>query len=419
MGTTVKRYWDWNDRSSREARPGDPAAETFDAFVPHLVARWEPVLGPGVWRQIADAEAALAALAADEGAACAAWLLSRAESAASSIIERIRPTGRGLAGAEFGLGVGDEPTESDVETLRNGLATDHAVAIGSAGSEVTVGDICDVHRTLMGDTPIAGQLRDRQNWIGAPWSTPLDAVVVPPPPEMVPRWMEDLVTCINRDTPVALLDVALVHAQFEAIHPFADGNGRAGRALIQLMLRRSGLTLACVPPVSLSLAVRRDFYIMGLNQTRAVCPPDSLERSDAHSEWIALLADATEDASLVAQRVIAHVGAIQADWQHRISSLGARPSSAAARLAASLTSNPVINVQTAAELLGANLRTTHRALNVLAEAGIIMQSSAGSRNRVYEAEAITDLLSTLVSLKVPDPLPTATPPQPRRADPDP
>ena len=59
---------------------------------------------------------------------------------------------------------------------------------------------------------------------------------------------------------------------------------------------------------------------MGLNQTRAVCPPDSLERSDAHSEWIALLADATEDASLVAQRVIAHVGAIQADWQHRISS---------------------------------------------------------------------------------------------------
>ena len=183
-----------------------------------------------------------------------------------------------------------------------------------------MGDICDVHRTLMGDTPIAGQLRDRQNWIAAPWSTPLDAVVVPPPPEMVPRWMEDLVTCINRDTPVALPDVALVHAQFEAIHPFADGNGRAGRALIQLMLRRSGLTLACVPPVSLSLAVRRDFYIMGLNQTRAVCPPDSLERSDAHSEWIALLADATEDASLVAQRVIAHVGAIQADWQHRISS---------------------------------------------------------------------------------------------------
>ena len=73
MGATVRRYWDWNDRSSRVARPGDPDSETFDAFVPHPVAGWEPVFGAAVWRKIAEAEAALQALAADEGAASAAW----------------------------------------------------------------------------------------------------------------------------------------------------------------------------------------------------------------------------------------------------------------------------------------------------------------------------------------------------------
>ena len=254
MGTTVKRYWDWNDRSSREARPGDPDSETFDAFVPHPVAGWEPVFGASVWREIANAEAALAALAADPEAESAAWLLSRAEAASSSIIESVRPSARGLAVAEAGLSIaGDEPFWDDeesygpeFETLRHAAATDSALAIGDTNKAVTVVDICDIHRVLVGSNPIAGQLRERQNWIGVPWSTPMDAAFVPSPPEMVPELMDDLVACVNRPALVPMVSAALVHAQFETIHPFADGNGRTGRALIQLMLRRSGAALACV-----------------------------------------------------------------------------------------------------------------------------------------------------------------------------
>ena len=382
------------------------------------------MFGAAVWRKVAEAEAALEALAADEGAASAAWLLSRAEAASSSIIESVRPSARGLAAAEAGLSIaGDEPFWDDeepygpeLETLRHASATDAALAIGDTNKAVTVDDICDIHRVLMGSNPIAGQLRERQNWIGLPWSTPMDAAFVPSPPEMVPELMADLAERVNRPAPAApLVDAAITHAQFETVHPFGDGNGRTGRALIQLMLRRSGPALACIPQVSMSLAVRRDFYIGALIRSRAICSPDRPERSEAQTEWIALFADAVTDGAVIAQRIIAHVGAIQDDWQHQLGSLGARPSSAAARLAGLLLSHPIVNVNTAAELLATNKRTTHRALNLLAEAGVIVQTSTGTRNRVFEASAIMDLLSTLVSLKVPGPLPPATPPQPPRA----
>ena len=162
----------------------------------------------------------------------------------------------------------------------------------------------------------------------------------------------------------------------------------------------------------MSLAVRKDFYIGALIRSRAVCSADSPDRSDALVEWIALFADAVTDGAAAARRVIAHVGAIQDDWQHRLSSPVARPAGAAARLGGLLLSHPIVNAHRAAELLGANLRTTHRALKVLAEADVIAPTSAGTRNRIWEASAVMDLLSALVAMRVPGPLP-ASPPHPR------
>src|SRR5205814_5035823 len=120
------------------------------------------------------------------------------------------------------------------------------------------------HRTLLSASPYAdlgGVVRASQNWIGGSGFNPCAAEFVPPPPEDVDRLLADLVDYLNAEDVTPLLQAAFVHAQFELIHPFADGNGRAGRALVHVVLRRRGLTPAYVPPISLVLAPRKDAYV--------------------------------------------------------------------------------------------------------------------------------------------------------------
>jgi len=97
-------------------------------------------------------------------------------------------------------------------------------------------------------------IRSEQNWIGGAASSPRDAEFVPPPPELVPDLLDDLCAFCNREDVPASVQAGIAHAQFETIHPFADGNGRVGRALIHVVLRRRALAPRYVPPVSLVLA---------------------------------------------------------------------------------------------------------------------------------------------------------------------
>ena len=404
MGRLIARFWDDERLVSREAAAGDDESRVFGAFVPHEIAQWVPVLDSRVSQRVLDAEADVRALEAEQqsGAALPAeWLLRRAESAASSTIEGVRPSARRLARAEAQLNLfEDRPKSADLEALRNVSATDRALEIAVEARPVAVDDICSIHSSLMGEDPIAGQLRESQNWIGAGhFSTPLDAVHVPPPPEEVPALMNDLVACANRPGGSPIIQAALVHAQFETIHPFADGNGRTGRALIHLMLRRSGLTTTCTPPISSALASRRDNYLRALNTGRVVCGETEPERSAAMAEWVWLLADATAEAAVLARRVISHVGQVQEAWRRKASERGTRRASAPMRLIDVLPAHPVLNAAKATELLGADMRTALRSLRLLAECGILVQRSAGKRNRVYEAEDIVDAFAALAAAK--------------------
>ena len=129
------------------------------------------------------------------------------------------------------------------EVAANVLAMVSAVRAACRGDRFTLGDLLAVHRTLMGHSPRsewAGQIRERQNWIGGSAYTPIGSRFVPPP-EHVPALLEDLIDYVNGDEHPPLLQAALAHAQFEMIHPFGDGNGRAGRALIHVVLARRGL----------------------------------------------------------------------------------------------------------------------------------------------------------------------------------
>jgi len=137
----------------------------------------------------------------------------------------------------------------------------------SSSGALTVQDLVDIHRVLPERAPnatVAGRVRDSQNWIGGNDHNPCGATFVPPPPEEVDRLLEDLCAFVDDETLPPLVQAAIAHAQFETIHPFEDGNGRTGRALVQVVLRHRGLAPAFVPPISVVLARDKDRYVGGL-----------------------------------------------------------------------------------------------------------------------------------------------------------
>ncbi|WP_420617688.1 Fic family protein [Candidatus Poriferisocius sp.] len=397
------RYWDEEAYESRQAGPDDDPACVFQAFIPHPIADWDVEMDGECVERVMVAEDAIRRLGdecGDAAALPAEWLVRRAESAASSTIEGVHPSARRLARAEAQLGLfGEQPRPNDLEALRNVNAFDHALEIAAENRPLTVEDIASVHRMLMEDDPLAGNIRAKQNWIGPGrlWSTPLTASYIPPPFDTVYALMSDLIDRVNRGKGHPIVEMAVVHAQFEMIHPFGDGNGRTGRALIQMMLQRSRLSPPCTLPISSALALRKDDYIAALEQASVVAQPDDPARSLAIRPWIALAAGSVSEAVSYARHLIKQVAAIKQGWLSMVTAEG-RPSKPGMRLIDQLPAHPVLNAEKAAELLGASWRTGARALEQLEQAGVLVQRSAGRRNRVYEAEAITAAFSAATDL---------------------
>ena len=426
VGIFVERYWDSIARTSRPALPTDAPSGVFKAFVPHPVARWAPDIDEETAECFDAAERDLALLAADfppNAEFPAEWLLRRAESTASSTIEGVHPSARRLARAEAQLSLFDDPPKSsDLEALRNITATELALDLGASGRVFLLEDLLSIHAAQMGaDHPEGGRLRTRQNWIASRhFSTPLDASYVPPPPETVPSLIDDLLEAINSRSVRPLLAVGVAHAQFEAIHPFADGNGRTGRALIHFMLRRLGLTSVCTVPVSSSLARQRNRYLDALDESHSACDAADPRRGEALKPWLCLFAESIHDATGYARRVIAHIAAINELWRAQVSALGVRSNNAALRMLEHLPRRPILNLGLAMQILGASKHTANRCLTTLEQAGVLVQRSAGKRNRVYEAQAVTDAFASLAAIsgpnstvQLPHPISQSVPPDPQ------
>jgi Fic family protein len=243
--------------------PGNPFAPyrrgrmpcDYEAYVPDLLAGRAIRLDGDVAADVAEAEAAISELNADAFALAdteaLARLLSRAESVASSRIEGLEVGARKLLRAEAAHATGVASTDTAAnEVLGNIAAMNAALQAVGPGDEITLDMLLAFHSRLMADAPGeagAGTLRTKQNWIGGSDYNPCTAAFVPPPPEFVPELMADLCSFCNEDSLPAVAQAALAHAQFETIHPFADGNGRTGRGLIQLVLRRRGLASRTLP----------------------------------------------------------------------------------------------------------------------------------------------------------------------------
>jgi Fic family protein len=196
--------------------------------------------------------------------------LLRSESMASSQMEGIAvPSHRSLAKAE----VGKRHKETAQAALANIAAVKWAYTWAATSGEPFSQDaIVAIHeRVAAADRWLAahgGRIRERQNWIGSDPYTPAGAEFIPPPPEYVPELLADLCAFLNRGDLPPVAQAAIAHVQFETIHPFADGNGRVGRAVIGARLARSGICRDVVPPISLVLSGRKDDYVDALTAFR-------------------------------------------------------------------------------------------------------------------------------------------------------
>jgi Fic family protein len=184
-----------------------------------------------------------------------------------------------------------------------------------------------------------------------------------------------------RDDLPVLLQAALAHSQFEAIHPFGDGNGRTGRALIHTLLRRRGLTAGLIAPVSGVWVTDTSSYYEGLNAARG-------ESEDGRNDWLSFFAASVEFAAAQAIVLVGEVSRLQARWREL---LHTRSDASVLRLVELLPGHPVLSVAEVLGELSVSDVAALGALRTLTEHGIL-EVSTGRRNRVWFAPELLALL---------------------------
>ena len=361
------------------------------AFVPARLAERDLSLTAETVARTTRAQAAVehAAEMMPEDYAPLARLLLRAEGSASSFIEGVSAPVLDIVLAEAGA----QPEPSAAAWVAANLAA-ASEAIGEArAGRLSVNSLCRWHRTLMTGSPTParhiGTLRTEQGWIGG--MSPLDAHVVTPPPEQVPALLDDLIDYVNRDDEDPVTQAAIAHAQFEVIHPFADGNGRVGRVLVAWILVRR-LSLVTPPPVSTRIAADVGGYGSGL----------VLFRLGDHNAWVRWFAGAVAGAGRAQQELVAAVKQLQAAWRERLAAprqgrRRLRSNAAAWRVLDLVTRQLVLTAPSVATELAIPLKSAAAALRdlvdaeVLVEHGTVQPTGRGRPSRLYTSPELLGL----------------------------
>ncbi|GAB92560.1 Fic family protein [Gordonia rhizosphera] len=235
---------------------------------------------------------------------------------------------------------------------------------------ITTDDIVDLQHII--EPRLERGLRREQNWGGGPGWSPLRAAFVPPPETEVPRLVGDLARFVTDTRGNPVVRAAIAHAQFETIHPFIDGNGRTGRALIHTILRRADVLRNVLIPISAVFADDTDSYIAGLTAYRADPP--------ALDDWVIGFARAVEKAAGSAVKLADDVTDLDREIYDRLVAYrrGRRVNPAAPRRDAvllrildTLASDPVLTAESVSAQLSASPQAAHRALTELANAGVL------------------------------------------------
>ncbi|PPF46007.1 cell filamentation protein Fic [Pseudoclavibacter sp. AY1F1] len=377
-------------------RPSDPRlfsrsevrrqTGTYSSAIPAQLAAWSPTLTSELGADLEDATRALSDF--DRHASLAlgmenatlgpmSAILLRTESASSSQIENLTVSAKQLALAEIGAGA--SPNSQTV--LGNVRAMEAAVALTE---RLSVDAILTMHRELLthqrGMEEHAGGLRRELVWIGKGNAGPREADFVAPQSELVPSALDDLLTFANRVDLPALLQIAVAHAQFETIHPFVDGNGRTGRALVQVMLRASGFASQTTVPLSAGLLTDLDRYFDALGAFRAG-DAEPIVRTFAGAARFAAaaggdLVDALRSAFDESRELLA----------------GVRRQATGLRLLPLLIGQPIVDSAFVQRALAVDAVTANRALSLLTERGVLTEQTGRRRGKVWQHSAILDAL---------------------------
>ncbi|MGV8082254.1 MAG: Fic family protein [Coriobacteriia bacterium] len=398
MATLISSVWgpEPSGLTRRDRRPCE-----YQAYVPDRLSGREFQLDGDIAADVVDAEKEIQRLNSQAAALAntevLARILLRAESVASSKIEGLVVGAHHLLEAEAARELGKPSLDvTAAEVLANIDAMVRAVELSYEGSTVTPSMLCEIHKSLLAGTRHerhGGHLRTEQNWIGGSGYNPCSAEFVPPPPEFVEPLLADLCDFCNDDTLPAVAQAAIAHAQFETIHPFIDGNGRTGRALIHLILRRRGLAPRIVPPVSLILATFSEDYVQALTAYRYVGETSSEATHTGVNKMVGLFAGACIRACSDADQFEQRMRDLESRWRQRLGNI--RKDSSTDLLLGILPGAPVVTVTGASRLIDRSFTAVNNAMEGLAEAGVVRQTTVGKRNRAFEAPEVIDAFADL------------------------
>ncbi|CAN5839515.1 Fic family protein [soil metagenome] len=357
-------------------------AGKYDAAIPASIAEFAATLPAAVLADAEEASNEITRFDAELGDEIAPFssVLLRSESAASSNIENLTASARAIAEAEA---LGDTSRRNAALIVSNTEAMKAAVALADQLDENA---ILAMHAALMRDSnpSSAGRWRTEQVWIGGGNFGPRGADYIAPHHSRIPDTIADLLAFSRRTDVPTLPQMAIAHAQFETIHPFTDGNGRTGRALIQAMLRHKRLTRQITVPVSAGLLSNTDAYFDALGSYR---------RGDI-APIVARLSEASLLAVANGRQLVAELRSIREEWNSRIT---ARRDSAVYRVADLLIKHPVFNAQFLQRELAIRTGNARRYVDPLVEAGIIVEFTDRARNRAWRTPEVLSALDAFAT----------------------
>lgn len=401
MAGWLHRSWEPSLESGlprRDLRSGEYAVYTPDKLTERPL-----LINPKLSVKVSQAERSVGDLSRGPGAEALEGIsrfLLRSEAIASSMIEGISPSPQQVAIAELAQAEPVYGFSDQAKLVANNITILRAAAKDLVAVDLlAVGDVVRLHSALLPEERHHG-LRRVQNWIGGSNWHPLEAAFVPPPAEAVQELMADLVAYLNGSAHAPLVQAALLHAQFETIHPFTDGNGRVGRALIHTVLTRRGLTPAAILPVSLVFATLRNSYIDGLTAYRYEGDGSSVAARKGIDAWLGVFLDAALIAAEQARQLAVDISGLRKQWAEQVAShrvaLGLRDTpradSATARLLALLPEIPIVTTRSAQSMLGISFPAARAALDELAEARVLHRKNVERNTTGYLAMDVFSLL---------------------------
>lgn len=411
------REWTPSDNARR---PRDRWHGTYWAYQPFSLTTPEWRIDPEVAAEAGRVERRIRNLkfhdAAGKLEAVSRHLL-RSEAVSSSYMEGLRSNARNIVVEE--LKRLEQATNRTPDARNPSVAAEVAANIAAltsaverlgAAENITWASIEQLQTELLPHLGASG-IRDRQNWVGGSEIHPGEAEFIPPTEDALVPAVEDLVEFMSGAAVGCLIQAGLVHAQFETLHPFGDGNGRIGRALIHTVLVRGGLTESSVLPISQVLLTRSDEYIAGLMAFRGIPhgaelasdaePVRELNVSEGINTWLRTFIAAADDAVDLASALRDELDEFERDAQDMVATYAEqtgkrkpREDSTVWKILDVLPKLPMLTVGLAAQLTGTTTTSAKNALDYLLKIGVLEPLNVGKGKRGFVSKDLIELLNS-------------------------